>query len=38
MAMNPLEEKGIPVEKQLRTWHDIALKPFNKTEVDCNTF
>lgn len=37
MTINPLEEKGISVEKQLRTWHDIALKPFNKTDVDCYT-
>lgn len=33
--MNPLKEKGIPVDKQLRSWHEIARKPFNKTEVDC---
>lgn len=37
MTFNPLKEKGISVEKQLRSWHDIALKPFNKTEVDCYT-
>ena len=36
-TFNPLKEKGIPVEKQLRTWHEIAQKPFNKTEVDCYT-
>ena len=35
MSFNPLKEKGIPVEKQLRSWHEIARKPFNKTEVDC---
>ncbi|MCQ2957585.1 MAG: hypothetical protein MJ180_01640 [Candidatus Gastranaerophilales bacterium] len=37
MTFNPLEEKGTPIDKQLRTWHDIALIPFNKTEVDCYT-
>ncbi len=36
-TFNPLKEKGIPVEKQLRTWHDIVQKPFNKTETDCYT-
>lgn len=35
MSFNPLKEKGIPVEKQLRSWHDIVKKPFNKNEVDC---
>ena len=37
MTFNPLKEKGVPVEKQLRTWHKIAKKPFNKTDVDCYT-
>lgn len=35
MAFNPLEEKGVSIDKQLRSWHEIALKPFNKTEVNC---
>ncbi len=35
MSFNPLKEKGIPVEKQLRSWHDIVKRPFNKYEVDC---
>lgn len=25
MSFNPLKEKGIPVEKQLRSWHEIAV-------------
>ena len=37
MTFNPLKEKGTSIEKQLRSWHDIALKPFNKTDVDCYT-
>lgn len=37
MSFNALKEKGIPVEKQLRTWHDIVKRPFNKMEVDCYT-
>lgn len=35
MSFNALKEKGIPVEKQLRTWHDIVKRPFNKIKVDC---
>lgn len=35
MSFNPLKEKGIPVEKQLRSWPEITKKPFNKNEVDC---
>lgn len=37
MSFNALKEKGIPLEKQLRNWHQIVGKPFNKTEVDCYT-
>ncbi len=37
MAFNPLEEKGIPLEKQMRNWHQIVGEPYNKTEVDCYT-
>lgn len=35
MTFNPLQEKGISIEKQLRSWHEITKKPFNKTDVDC---
>jgi len=35
MTFNPLKEKGIPLDKQLRTWHDIAKRKFNKNKVDC---
>ncbi len=37
MTFNPLKEKGIPLEKQLRNWHQIVGKPYNKTDVDCYT-
>lgn len=37
MSFNPLEEKGMPLEKQLRNWHQIVGEPYNKTEVDCYT-
>ena len=36
-TFNPLKEKGLPLEKQVRTWHDIAHRKFNKTRVDCYT-
>ena len=36
-TFNPLEEKGISLDKQARTWNDIAKRKFNKNEVDCYT-
>ncbi len=35
--MNVLKEKGIPVEKQIRTWQDIVKRPFNRMEANCYT-
>ncbi len=35
MTFNPLTEKGIPLDKQLRNWNDIAKRKFNKYDVDC---
>ena len=32
--MNVLKEKGIPLEKQIRTWHDIVRRPYNRFDVD----
>ena len=37
MSFNPLKEKGIALEKQIRNWHKIVGKPYNKTAVDCYT-
>ena len=37
MSFNALKEKSTPLDKQLRNWHEITKKPFNKTEVDCYT-
>ncbi len=37
MTFNPLKEKGIPLDKQLRSWHDIVHRPFKREEVDCYT-
>ncbi len=33
MSFNPLKEKGIPMEKQLRNWSELNSKPFNKEEI-----
>lgn len=35
--MNVLKEKGIPIDKQIRTWHDIVKRPYNRMEADCYT-
>lgn len=37
MSFNPLKEKGIPLEKQTRTWHEIVKRPYNKAFADCYT-
>jgi len=37
MTFNPLTEKGIPLDKQIRSWHEIAKRKFNKNDVDCYT-
>lgn len=37
MTFNPLKEKGMPLEKQMRNWHQIVGKPYNKNDVDCYT-
>ena len=35
MSFNPLKEKGISIEKQMRSWHEIVKRPYNKAFVDC---
>jgi hypothetical protein len=37
MAMNPFEERGIPLERQVRTWQQVALPPYRKQDVDAFT-
>jgi hypothetical protein len=32
--MNPLEHQGIPVEKQLRSWSELNVEPYDKLQVD----
>jgi len=33
MGFNPLTERGIPLEKQLRNWSELNVTPYNKREV-----
>jgi hypothetical protein len=33
MSFNPLSEKGIPIEKQIRNWSELNVKPFDKRNV-----
>ena len=33
MTFNPLREKGIPLEAQLRTWREINVTPYDKESV-----
>jgi len=33
MAFNPLKEKGIPAEKQVKNWDELNVEPYNKDEV-----
>ncbi len=37
MSFEPLTEKGIPLDKQIRYWEQIANKPYSKADVDCYT-
>lgn len=34
MAFNPFEEKGIPLEDQIKSWSQLNVQPYNKMEVD----
>ncbi len=34
MAFKPFQEKGMPIEKQIKSWPEINLQPYNKNEVD----
>ncbi len=34
MGFNPLGQKGIPIEKQLRNWSQLAVQPYDKMAVD----
>jgi len=34
MSFNPLQEKGIPIEKQLRNWSELNVPPYRARAVD----
>jgi hypothetical protein len=34
MTFNPLEQKGVPVEEQFRSWSELNVEPFDKRTVD----
>ncbi len=34
MAMNPLDQKGMPLEDQFRSWSDLMAGPYDKLEAD----
>jgi hypothetical protein len=34
MSFNPLQEKGLPLERQLRNWTELMSVPYNKEEID----
>ncbi|MFP4009058.1 MAG: hypothetical protein ACLFV6_13795 [Spirulinaceae cyanobacterium] len=33
MSFNPLTEKGIPLDQQLRNWSELNIQPYNKQDV-----
>ncbi|MGE0257238.1 MAG: hypothetical protein AB7H71_13390 [Alphaproteobacteria bacterium] len=33
MSFNPLEERGIPLERQFRNWSELNTKPYDKNQV-----
>jgi len=34
MTLNPLEEKGIPLDEQFRSWSELNVTPYDKGSVD----
>ncbi|WP_119461472.1 hypothetical protein [Rhodospirillaceae bacterium SYSU D60014] len=34
MGFNPLQEKGIPIDRQFRNWSELNVKPYDKNSVD----
>jgi hypothetical protein len=33
-VFNPLEERGIPIDEQLRSWRELDVDPYDKRDVD----
>lgn len=36
-TLNPWQEQGIPLDKQIRAWKDIVQEPYHKLDVDAYT-
>ncbi|MDD2671645.1 MAG: hypothetical protein PHW43_04475 [Syntrophales bacterium] len=34
MEFKPFQEKGMPIEKQVKSWPEVNVQPYNKNEVD----
>jgi len=34
MSFNPLTEKGIPIDRQLRNWSELSVEPYDKYQVE----
>src|SRR5215216_5978483 len=34
MSFNPLTEKGIPIDRQLRNWSELSVQPYDKNAVE----
>jgi len=34
MGFNPLDHKGMPLEKQIRNWSELNVTPYDKNTVD----
>ena len=33
MSFNPLQERGIPLDRQLRNWSELNVAPYRKEDV-----
>jgi hypothetical protein len=33
MGFNPFKEKGTPVEKQLKSWSELNVSPYDKNKI-----
>ncbi|HEV7535246.1 MAG TPA: hypothetical protein VGP90_06400, partial [Acidimicrobiia bacterium] len=33
MSFNPLEQKGIPLDQQLRSWSELNVMPYDKNTI-----
>ncbi|MBC7307696.1 MAG: hypothetical protein H5T80_12390, partial [Dietzia sp.] len=33
MAFNPLEERGLPLDQQIRSWRELNVEPFDPDAV-----